>query len=168
MICELCKQNEAIVHIKKVINGKITKLDLCEECAKNSHQLEFDSGISLQDFLKGLMSFANKDISFIAQEMDTVPRCARCGLSYDELVESGRLGCTDCYSSFSKQLPSVLKRIHGNIKHEGKVPKTMKTENSLKKELDEYKEKLKNAIVAEEYEKAAEYRDKIKEMEKIE
>lgn len=167
MICEICKQNDAIVHIKKIINGKVTKLDLCELCAKNTHQFDISSTISLQDFLKGLISFANTDADSMPSELsDESLKCPKCGLTYHELTQGGKFGCKECYKSFKKQLPSVLKRIHGSLKHEGKIPKTKDKDVSRERILNKYKEELKTSITKEEYEEAARLRDLIREIEK--
>lgn len=39
MLCEKCGRNNASVHITKNINGRVTELHLCEECAKKSGQM---------------------------------------------------------------------------------------------------------------------------------
>jgi protein arginine kinase activator len=66
--------------------------------------------------------------------------CETCGLTYREFKESGRLGCTKCYESFREQLSPLLRRIHGS-------------------------KELAVAIDREEFEKAAELRDKLKDLE---
>ena len=34
MLCDICKTNEATVHLTQIAEGKVTKADLCEACAK--------------------------------------------------------------------------------------------------------------------------------------
>ena len=34
MLCMICKQNEAKVHLTQIVGDKMQKVDLCEECAK--------------------------------------------------------------------------------------------------------------------------------------
>ena len=34
MKCDICKEREATVHLTEVINDRVTKLHLCEECAR--------------------------------------------------------------------------------------------------------------------------------------
>ena len=65
---------------------------------------------------------------------------------------------------YDKLLPS-LQRIHGKTRHEGKNPTIIKTDvvenvNALA----DLEEKLKKAIEEQNFEKAAELRDKINEM----
>ena len=37
MLCDICKKNEATIHIKEMHHGKWTSLNLCAECAKNNN-----------------------------------------------------------------------------------------------------------------------------------
>ncbi len=34
MMCCVCKENEAKVHLTQIVGDKMQKVDLCEECAK--------------------------------------------------------------------------------------------------------------------------------------
>jgi protein arginine kinase activator len=34
MLCMLCKQNPAKVHLTQIVDDKMQKVDLCEDCAK--------------------------------------------------------------------------------------------------------------------------------------
>ncbi len=34
MICDFCKENEATVHFSQVVGDKVSKIDICETCAK--------------------------------------------------------------------------------------------------------------------------------------
>lgn len=92
-------------------------------------------------------------------------RCDSCGLTLQEFADSGKLGCDNCYSTFQKYLTPVLKRIHGAGSHSGKIPVRSGDRLAVKRRLDSLRVKLKEAVAAEEYEKAAEYRDMIRAME---
>ena len=92
-------------------------------------------------------------------------RCDSCGLTLKEFADRGKLGCDNCYSTFQKYLTPVLKRIHGAGSHSGKIPVRSGDRLAVKRRLDSLRVKLKEAVAAEEYEKAAEYRDMIRAME---
>ena len=92
-------------------------------------------------------------------------RCDSCGLTIQEFADSGKLGCDNCYSTFQKYLTPVLKRIHGAGSHSGKIPARSGGKLAVKRRLEDLRIKLKEAVAAEEYEKAAEYRDIIRAME---
>ena len=51
-----------------------------------------------------------------------VARCPTCGASFEEITQSGKIGCADCYQTFRSQLMPVIQRIHGTTRHKGKVP----------------------------------------------
>ena len=77
------------------------------------------------------------------------------------------LGCSNCYIEFENRLEPILRRIHGNIVHNGKVPKRTGGTLRIRKEIEEYKEEMQRAVDNEEFERAAELRDKIKELENM-
>ena len=53
MLCMICKQNDAKVHLTQIVSDKIQKVDLCEECAKTKG-VNDPAGFSLADLLLGL------------------------------------------------------------------------------------------------------------------
>ena len=53
MICEVCQQENATVHLTQIISGKMQKIDLCEKCAKEKGVAD-PAGFSLADMLLGL------------------------------------------------------------------------------------------------------------------
>ena len=53
MLCIICKQNQAKVHLTQIVGDKMQKVDLCEECAKNKG-VNDPAGFSLADLLLGL------------------------------------------------------------------------------------------------------------------
>ncbi|MEZ0536195.1 UvrB/UvrC motif-containing protein [Caldicellulosiruptoraceae bacterium PP1] len=163
MLCENCNKNPATVHYTSIINGVKTEMHLCEVCAKAKGGLEFDTPFSIANFLSG---FFEPTLGYKTEKLNkTTPICKGCGMSFDEFTQSGKFGCSMCYSSFSEKLYPILRRIHGNTKHIGKIPASLGTDLSIKREIDKLKIELNIAIKNEEYEKAATLRDKIKELE---
>ena len=160
MICDICGKAEATVHLTEIINGKVTELHLCEECAREKGtQMEQHFGIS--DLLAGLADLSS-DVE-VKQNIDL--KCSNCGMSYKDFKKMGRFGCSQCYESFKQYIPSLLKRVHGSAKYIGEMPKTGKYQ-VVKDELQELKNQLQSAINKEEYEEAAKIRDQIREIEK--
>ena len=93
-------------------------------------------------------------------------RCDCCGQSFSEIAETGKVGCANCYVQFKSELTPYLKRIHGSVRHNGKIPGTKqlvvtKSENRLA----DLKAELARLVAAEKYEEAAVVRDKIREEE---
>lgn len=171
MLCEKCNENPATYHIVKVINGNKTEINLCENCAKEHEGMsfggEFDMAapFSFQNLLSGLMDYINQS-SQSAPVTDV--SCNNCGLSYSEFKQKGLLGCSECYKTFGNMISPVVKRVQGNTEHIGKVPSKANKDMIEKKRILKLKEELQNAILAEEYEKAAIIRDEIKSLQKSE
>lgn len=160
MLCQKCGQNTATTHIKTVINGTVTELNLCGYCAAKEGYTGFSKG-----------SITNMLASMLGQTMQMgeklpLKSCGCCGLSFSEIAETGKVGCANCYTEFKKELTPYLKRIHGSVKHNGKIPgakqlAVIREENKL----DGLKAKLAELVAAERYEEAAVVRDQIRKEE---
>ena len=164
MVCELCKQTQATVHLTEIVNEQMTELHLCEACA-NQKGAQVESHFGLSDMLSGLADFGK------AQEPEEVSSkaCPTCGMTYDDFRKVGRLGCADCYATFKRSLGSLLKRIHGAPIHVGKSPlRLLKPSKVAKSELLDLKRRLERAIEGEEFEEAAKLRDQIRRAEQQE
>ena len=171
MFCEVCKKKEATVHLTEIINDKVTKLNLCEGCAK-SKGTEMEEHFGLSDLLAGLADFGTGR----AADKETKLKCLKCGMSYMDFKKTGRLGCGHCYSAFEENLMPLIKRIHGAVKHCGKeappkaggvkAPKPAVSKVKSEPGLEDLKARLHRAVKLEEFEEAAILRDKIRRLEK--
>jgi protein arginine kinase activator len=161
MLCDICKKIEATVHLTEIVNDKMTKLHLCEECAKEKGA-EMEEHFGLSDLLAGLADLGATAEPSIVDSM----KCSTCGFTYQDFKKVGRLGCGDCYEAFKKQLAPLLKRIHGADRHVGKIPVTVGKTIKDTRTLQELKMQMEKAIQTEEFEEAAKLRDRIRDMEK--
>ena len=50
MLCCICKEKEAKVHLTQTVNNKMRKVDLCEQCAKDKG-VNDPAGFSLANLL---------------------------------------------------------------------------------------------------------------------
>lgn len=162
MLCDVCNKREAMVHLTEIINEKVTKLHLCEECAREKGE-EMETHFGLTDLLSGLADLGVVQEASLKKEI----KCASCGFTLADFRKVGRLGCPKCYDAFQAQLAPLLRRIHGQDRHIGKLPFKVSggklSEDA--KELHSLKIKLQKAISLEEFEEAAALRDKIKKIE---
>jgi len=159
MLCDNCGKEAARVHYKEMKVNEITELHLCEKCA-------LEKGIQLPHKKQPFM--ISNILASMAEEVGSdIIRCKSCGLSYKEFRECGRLGCADCYEAFKEQLKPLLRRIHGSNIHVGKSPRQSQDVFEKRRQIENLKVELTRAIEREDFEKAAEIRDKIKELEKI-
>jgi len=162
MVCDICKEKIATVHYTEIINNKIHKMDLCEDCAKEKN-LGFNTQFSVADILKGLTESA------ALNKTTTDTTCTFCGLSYSKFKKVGRLGCGRCYEAFESNLNSIINDVHKNTQHVGKNPgAAVKTVAKPSSELEQLQEQLRKAVDEEQYEKAAEIRDTIRSLQKKE
>lgn len=167
MMCQNCNQKEANVHITKVINGMKTEMHLCEECAKQKNEFStgayfgFGMPLSFQNILDGFVEAMDATPKYIKKE----ETCPTCGISFENFRETGRLGCANCYEAFENKMIPLIRRIHGNIEHNGKIPRRAGGMLKVKKDIEKLRDELKNAVSHEEYERAAKLRDEIKKLE---
>lgn len=157
MLCGLCKQKNATVHLTQIAGDKMQKVDLCEECAKEKG-VNDPAGFSLADMLLGLG--ASQEMEDAAGGADLV--CPSCGFSQADFKKSGRLGCADCFDTFAEGLEALLKSMHKGTRHIGKVPAGLRRTQDLEKRLNQLQVDLDKAVEAENFEKAAVLRDDIK------
>lgn len=161
MQCDICGKGEATVHLTEIVDGEMTKMHLCEGCAKKKGA-EMEEHFGLSDLLAGL---ADLDVK-LKPKAETAAKCPNCGLTYQDFKKIGRLGCSQCYSAFEEFLTPLIKRIHGSIHHAGKIPRKVPKVAKALDQLQQLRGRLHQAIDAEEFEEAAKIRDKIRQIEK--
>jgi protein arginine kinase activator len=159
MLCCICKEKTATVHLTQITGDKMQKVDLCEECAK-SKGVNDQTGFSLADLLLGLGASQELEQS----DGGTEAKCLQCGFTHADFKKSGRLGCAECYNTFSEGLSGLLKTMHKGTRHVGKVPEGLRTKRDLTEQLTALQKKLNKAIATENFEQAAQLRDEIKQL----
>lgn len=170
MLCDECGKNKATVHLTETVNDQITKLNLCEECAKEKGS-DVEQHFGIADLLAALSDVETSPPAAGVSTGVFKTKCGHCGLTYEDFKKMGRLGCSECYTAFKASLAPLLKRIHGSNQHTGKSPsptatKELKATSQLREELEAAKAELQKAVKREEFEEAAALRDKIKFLEK--
>lgn len=167
MKCQKCGANNANTHVKTIINGEFKEYDLCSDCAKKMGYTNVFSDME-DEFSNFLGSFFGNVLPARTQ----ATRCEFCGTTYPEIAKTGHVGCAKCYDVFADELYPSIRRIHGNTTHCGKNSK--RAENAKAEKLVEQtkedkikalKAELDKAVKEQNFEHAAELRDKIKEME---
>jgi protein arginine kinase activator len=154
MKCDLCDK-EAVVHLTQVVNGEMKEVHLCEAHAVEQG-IDLNSPISITDILMGL----NNPQKNIASELSLA--CPRCGMAREEFRKTGRLGCPDCYKTFMAELTMAIKAMHQSGQHLGKIPTREGVQTRMKTKVARLQKELEAAIAREEFEKAAQLRDQIK------
>jgi len=160
MLCDQCKERDAVVHLTQIVEAEVTQLHLCEKCAaaKGIETTVAMPKHPLGDFLHAVQQQASPALG------DQV-RCAYCQTSLRDFRATGRLGCAQCYSAFEGALRELLRRVHGAAKHRGREyvpPAVAVTATSA---LDALRQRLQQAVASEEFEMAAQLRDQIRALE---
>jgi len=157
MLCCVCKEKEAKVHLTQIVGEKMQKVDLCEGCAAQKG-VNDPTGFSLADLLLGLG--ASQEMEQASGGPDT--KCPHCGFTQADFKKAGRLGCAECYITFSEGLESLLKTMHKGTRHMGKVPQSAQQTRELAEKIKSLEKKLARAVADENFEQAAATRDEIK------
>ena len=190
MLCDNCGKREANVRYSENINGKVRELNLCEECSQKLGigHMDFSMPMDFSNFFGDFMEeFAKPEWMPLLNEVKTLT-CDNCGYTFDDIVNTGKLGCGNCYDVFEAKLDPIIKKIQGSNQHVGRIGKIIdnKIDEKLKEseskrnkasnninstndnkdnkatKLEQLQEQLKLAIKEERYEDAAKIRDNIK------
>ena len=172
MLCEKCKKRTATVFYNENINGKTRAYSLCGECAGKLREKG-----DLQDITSMMSSFADP-FSAMHDELfggffgmpalkshTTHRKCGFCGSTYAEIVQNGKVGCPECYTTFRDELSRTLRSIHGTTTHTGEVPSRHRAKQERTRRMDKLKNQLREAIENENYERAAALRDEIRKLQ---
>jgi protein arginine kinase activator len=162
MICDDCREHDAVVQYTAVKDNVVVQLHLCEQCAAER---------GVETTVNTLPKHPLGEFLHQAQQqLVTAPtdaaRCSFCGASMADFRATGRWGCARCYSQFEGGIRELLRRVHGHSRHIGRAYRAPRGE-SLERSavLGELRERLRRAIDGEQFEQAAELRDRIKGME---
>jgi len=160
MKCDSC-QEKATVFYTQVSEGKLKKFVLCEACAQ-AQGITNPEGLLMAEELLG-QSQTPEGIPEISP-LPSLDKCQRCGFTLDDFQKVGRLGCPDCYRAFSGEIAQRLPSMHKGQVHAGYVPAGLVKQQALRNELSDLEAGLAAAIAEEDFEKAAQLRDRIAEV----
>ncbi|MBV9490740.1 MAG: UvrB/UvrC motif-containing protein [Verrucomicrobia bacterium] len=158
MTCDVCKTNAATVYLTQIVDGNMKKINLCEACSKEKGVSD-PTGFALADLLLGLGETHQVESAPAAEQ------CPVCGFTQADLKKTGRLGCSECYRTFSEGLASLIKAMHKGTRHTGKIPARLYRNLARSGRLDELRQSLQQAVLKEDYESAASIRDEIRQLE---
>ncbi len=124
MLCQKCGKNEANIRYTQIINGVKKEVALCSKCASELGLENIDLPINFTSFLGDFFNdFAQRE--FLPNMSINEVKCKKCGMTYDDFINTGLFGCSDCYDEFSTPIDSLLKNLHGTAKHIGRGPKNI-------------------------------------------
>ncbi|MFA6470611.1 MAG: UvrB/UvrC motif-containing protein [Candidatus Latescibacterota bacterium] len=164
MKCQICKSKNANIIFTKIVNNEKITLNICADCAREKG---LTINLTSEEDQQSELLFESDSIIFGMHDKTDFPEitCRQCGLTFAEFKKSGFFGCDQCIESFGPHMEDILKQIHGSSVHEGKTPLKISDDRELIKHLRSLRSRLKRCIESEEYERAAEIRDKIASLE---
>ena len=169
MLCQQCKTRPATLHLTKIINNEKIELHICEGCAREKGEMMEGAGnaFSIHSLLAGLLYLEPSGKGTISgmSSLESL-QCEKCGMTYSHFSKIGRFGCSSCYDYFNVRLEPLFKRVHGNTVHVGKVPARAGGRVKIKRKIESLKQELQQNILREEFERAAQIRDQIRQLEK--
>jgi protein arginine kinase activator len=166
MKCQQCEK-PATFHITELTGPQPQEVHLCEGCAK-TYLLQNDGGPpAAATSLGGLLAKQLK-LGQAAEELAKLDQraCPKCGITFYEFRNQGRLGCPHDYQFFERELTPLIMNIHGESKHVGKRPRCEPADTDAKTELIRLRREMDEAIKKEDYERASKIRDQIRGMER--
>jgi protein arginine kinase activator len=167
MQCQHCKEHTATIHLTEINNGQRIETHLCESCAREQG-LAVKNQIPLNELLSTLLAIQGPPQGASGGDdimLDDI-ECPFCGMTLKRFRKELLLGCAHDYDVFGKVLQPIIERSQGgNTTHQGKVPSKVPADRKKQVGLVSLRRQLDVAVKAEDYEKAAELRDKIKRLQ---
>lgn len=164
MQCQICNKNDATIHLTEITDGIRTEMHICEHCAAQQ-DITVKSHIPINELLSNLLAVQPTDEELTGPS-ELKLACPNCGFTLAQFSKEGLLGCPHDYEVFEKSLRPLIEKAHdGRTTHFGKIPATTPQDTKQQMELFNLRRQLETAVQCEDYELAAELRDKIKQIE---
>lgn len=158
--CDICGVREATLKVRQLgEGGKPVDLEVCAECARRRGLVETGT-------VKTTIAEEFDQARSRVGEDDEQLACPGCGMTFAEFKRLGRLGCADCYASFREQLEPLIRRVQGAVRHVGRTPGRGRDAARAKLAVRQLRAELDQAIKGEDYERAADLRDKLNRAER--
>ncbi|MHC1785536.1 MAG: UvrB/UvrC motif-containing protein [Christensenellales bacterium] len=159
MLCDGCKKREASVMLHMITNGQIATRSLCVQCARKAHGEMSQAFSTMGMQMEGLHGMVEAP----APEKLRLPKmiCSTCRTPYEDIDHETVFGCPSCYKAFHQQIVDYLSGLRG----EPQPVEAAEAERTVRVPLptaDELRERLKDALSAEDYEQAATLRDMLR------
>jgi protein arginine kinase activator len=169
--CQSCHERAAVVHLTHLIDGVVTTVHLCGQCAAQqgvAHDPP-EFATPLGSFLAALGPVVPEP--GVSESGEAAAGCPECGATLADIRASGRLGCATCWSVFERPLRDLVRRLHGSTRHVGReyhdpadtaddAPSRRVAHDRIR-----LREALREAVAAEAFETAAQLRDQLKALD---
>lgn len=165
MQCQICNKRTATIHLTEITEGVRSEMHVCEHCAAEQG-IAAQGQVSINELLTNFLASQPSDEEILGSSSEPERKCSDCGFTLDRLRKEGTLGCPHDYEVFEEALMPLIERAHnGNTTHCGKVPTKVPGPAKKLAGLSLLRQQLEAAVRSEDYERAAELRDKMKHLE---
>ena len=163
MKCQYCEK-PATFHITELTEPAGPQvMHLCEEHARSFLQKDTSSpAASIAGALAKQLQLGQTKEEL--EELDQ-KECPVCGISFFEFRNTGRLGCPYDYAHFEADLVPLLVNIHDKTEHRGKRPRRAAATADSQAQMIQLRRDMEEAVEKEDYEKASQIRDQLKQIE---
>ncbi|MCD0463466.1 UvrB/UvrC motif-containing protein [Roseiconus lacunae] len=160
MKCQFCEK-PATFHITELTEPTGPQvMHLCEEHAKGFlHKGASSPMAAIATALAKQLGQSGDDLEELDQK-----ECPVCGITFREFRNSGRLGCPYDYTHFEADLRPLLINVHDRTDHAGKHPQRSAGTADSQARMIKLRSEMEEAIKSEDYERASEIRDELKNM----
>ena len=164
MLCDSCGERPAEIQLTTIEDSEMKTHHLCSVCAS-------EKGVSaatpakapVADFLAQLGMSGQSETA--REQPDP---CPYCGTTAEDFRRTGRLGCAECWAHFELRLKGLVRRLQGSAQHVGKLYVHSGSElGDRLAQLASMRRRLQRAIDTEDFEAAAELRDRIRDLEAV-
>ena len=161
MLCDNCKENDSVITLTRTGPSGVVEQHLCEKCAA---ERGVETSVSaakpqINEFMQTIHQQLPASVSDAA-------RCTFCSSTIKDFRATGRLGCANCYDAFESTLRDLLRRVHGGSRHIGRrYEAPLASQQAHVSVATELRDRLRRAIESEQFELAADIRDKLRGVE---
>ena len=152
MKCDVCEKREATALITMIVNGKKSVRRVCQQCVR---RLQSGDAYAAEMAILTTMEAPQENIA-----------CPICGTAIADFRRTGRVGCSLCYDAFTPVMQPLAARLRVSPEHADAAPVQEEAPVDEKSSrLKAMRDEMFAAVNAEEYERAAQLRDAIRQLE---
>lgn len=175
--CHICGA-PASIFLTQITDGKVSDLALCKKCAQEKGIFDprkltlaeriFPTEISseVEDFIKKMLEstyIEEAEDDMLASLPDMLTECPVCHFTLEKYQQTGQLGCPECYRTFSSELLTTVENASQGVA-ERRAALEPEALDSPALERGRLEVLMHDAIRKENYEEAAQLRDRIKNL----
>lgn len=154
-LCDGCGKPGGHIRTYQSNGSEYRELYLCDSCARL---------VGADDSLPAFGPTVGELLGTLVGEPGT-RACPSCGTRFREIRQSGRVGCAECYQVFGNRIQLLLAQMGLVDSHVGRYPSRVASYKRLLVDRIALKNDLDAALRREDYEEAAELRDRIQSLE---